>query len=117
MSKVAVLDDSAVMCSILEDMVSYMGHEVHTFERVEPFLQSVKDDAPDFLIVDAMLQDDANGLEVIEQARLLPGMEASRYILLTANTAMIYLRERLQKRQIELLTKPCSLEDLQMVLV
>lgn len=115
--KVVVLDDSQVMCSILKEIVSFMGFEVATFERVAPFLQSVRCETPDYLIVDAILQEETNGLEVIEQVRQLPGMEASRYILLTANPAMFPLRERLHQRQIELLTKPCSLEDLKMALV
>src|SRR3954451_9633624 len=115
--KVAVLDDSKVMCSVLQEIVSFMGFEVATFERVAPFIQSGRLEIPDYLIVDAMLQDDANGLEVIEQVRQLPGLEASHYILLTANPAMFRLRERLHERHIELLTKPCSLEDLELALV
>jgi DNA-binding NtrC family response regulator len=117
--KVAVLDDSEVMCSILKEIVSFMGFEVATFERVAPFIQSVRREIPDYLIIDAILQEDedTNGLEVIEQVRQLPGLEASHYILLTANPAMFPPRERLHERQIELLTKPCSLEDLEMALV
>jgi len=114
--KVAVLDDSDVMCAVLGEIVSFLGYEVTTFERVAPFIQSVRQETPDYLIVDAFLPGDTNGLQVIEQVRNLPGMEASRYILLTASPAMLPLRDRLQQRQIELLTKPCSVEDLQMAL-
>lgn len=98
--KVAVLDDSDVMCAVLGEIVSFLGYEVTTFERVAPFIQSVRQETPDYLIVDAFLPGDTNGLQVIEQVRNLPGMEASRYILLTASPAMLPLRDRLQQRRI-----------------
>lgn len=116
MSKVVVLDDNEVMRSVLSDIVSYMGHEVMAFERVAPFMASVQSAPPDYVIVDANLQDEANGLEVIEQVRNMPGMQDLRYILITANSAIAPLRQRLEQRQIEFLSKPCSFDDLAMAL-
>jgi len=115
--KVAVLDNSEVMRSILAEIVSFLGYDVITFEQVAPFIQCVRHEIPDYLIVDAFLQEETNGLEVIEQVRCLPGLEAARYILITASPSMLPLYERLEQRHIGLLTKPCTLEDLQMALV
>ncbi len=117
MLKVAVLDDNEVMRSVLGEIVAFLGHEVTTFERIAPFIESVRQFIPDRLIVDAMLGETANGLDVIEQVRRLPGMESSRFILLTASLSISPLRERLHERHIELLSKPCSLEELEMALV
>ena len=117
MAKVIVLDDNVTMCAVLNDIVSYLGYEVSTFNQVELFLESVQREKPECLIVDANLRDQRNGLDVIEAARLLPGMEDSHYILLTASRELTSLKPRLKQRQIEVLTKPCSLEELEMALV
>ncbi len=116
MSRVIVLDDNAAMRAVLSDIVAYMGHEVSAFARIDPFLETVRRETPDCLIVDAMLQEKRNGLDVIDQIQHMAGMQSSRYILLTASLELIPLRERLKERQIELLTKPCSLDDLEMAL-
>lgn len=117
MCKVVVLDDNAAMRSVLSDIVSFMGHEVSAFAKIDPFLETVRRETPDCLIVDAMLLEDRNGLDIINQVQHMAGMESSRYILLTASTELNPLRERLKQHQIELLTKPCSLEDLEMALI
>ena len=117
MGKVIVLDDNAAMLAVLSEIVGYMGHEVLTFERVEPFLEQMQHEIPDCLIVDARLKDHCNGLDVIEQVQHMPGTESLRYILLTASSELLPLRSHLRQRHIELLTKPCSIAELEMALV
>lgn len=117
MSSVVVLEDSEIMRSVLSEIVSFMGYEVSAFGKIAPFLEQVRCSPPDRIIVDASLGGNLNGLDIIEQIRHLAGMESSHYILMTANPAIIPLRERLEQRNIKLIGKPCSFEDLEIALV
>lgn len=117
MSKVMVLDDNEVMRNVIRDIVSFMGHEVETYDQIETFIQEVKKHTPQYIIVDAQLQDRANGLDVIEKVRQLPGMQSSRCILMSANPALNHIRTRLRQREIKFLPKPCSFEELETALV
>ncbi len=116
MSKVVVLDDNEVMLAVLGEIAAFLGHEVSTFERVEPFLQNIKEETPAYVIVDAILYNHGDGLEVIEQVRNMPGMAASHYILVTASVLILEQRSQILQRQISLLSKPCSFEDLEILL-
>lgn len=114
---VMVLDDNEIMRKVIQDIVSYMGHEVKTYAQAEPFIRGVEKHAPQYVIVDAQLQDRVNGLDVIEQVRQLVGLPRPRCILMSANPALVQIQTRLQQRQIHFLTKPCSIEELETVLV
>jgi CheY-like chemotaxis protein len=116
MSKVIVLDDNEEMRNVLKEIVSFMGYDVQAYGQVEPFIESVAHQSPDCVIVDAMLGQGANGLDVIERVRTLPGTQISRYILMSANPALQQISPRLDEREITFLPKPCHYEDLEVAL-
>lgn len=68
MAYIAVVDDEADIREILKIQLSKLGFEIKTFENGEAFLKSLKDQTPEIVLLDIMM-DNMNGYEVLAELK------------------------------------------------
>jgi DNA-binding response OmpR family regulator len=64
-----IVEDEADALELIQWWIEGQGWEVRTAQRGQAAVEIGKTFKPDFLITDYFLQDDVNGIEVIEQLR------------------------------------------------
>lgn len=64
MSRILVVDDEAIYCEQLEELLTQAGHDVRTALGRAAALQICEAFAPDLLVIDWLLKEQAIGLDV-----------------------------------------------------
>ena len=111
MAVIYVVEDDKNIREIESIALKNSGHQVEMFEYAKDFLQAVKEQVPDLLLLDIMLPD-ADGLELVEQLRKETATRYLPIILVTAKTTELDKVKGLDIGADDYLTKPFGLMEL-----
>ena len=107
-SKVLVVDDEALICTMLERTLRLDGYEVKSSTSPEDGLGFLKQEPFDVLITDLHMSG-MNGLELLERARKIqPSCEV---VMMTGYATVETAREALKRGAIDYITKPLNIDD------
>jgi two-component system, NtrC family, response regulator len=83
MSRILIVDDSEIMCTLLNRVVKSLGHETHTASTIQRGLSLAGELDFDVVFLDAGLPD-GNGIDYIPQLR--DGKSSPEIIIITGQT-------------------------------
>jgi DNA-binding response OmpR family regulator len=107
--RILVVDDELAVLAACLDSLASAGYEVEGYQRGEPALEAVADEAPDLLVVNWRLPGLLDGVEVARRARRLqPDL---RIIMITGDAPAVAGRA-LGAGVLQVLQKPVSHETL-----
>ncbi len=101
-----VVEDSRSMRRLLEMMLMERGHEVQSFDRVEPGLRAHLDKPFDLFVLDWMLPGTKTGLDLAREVRRLPGGDSTVILVLTGHDGPEQLEAVLDAGANDYMTKP-----------
>lgn len=111
MAVIYVVEDDKNIREIESIALTNSGHQVEMFEYAKDFLQALKKQIPDLLLLDIMLPD-ADGLQLVEQLRKDSVTRNMPIILVTAKTTELDKVKGLDIGADDYLTKPFGLMEL-----
>ncbi|MDA8217777.1 MAG: response regulator [Dehalococcoidales bacterium] len=110
--KIAVIDDSREFVDMVQTMLEQAGYEVIPIVESLKASNVIRREKPDLIILDIMMPG-RSGWEVLDMTKLDPATKGIPVIVTSA--AMISMRAQakdLERRGVELLPKPFSIDDL-----
>lgn len=108
---IAVVDDEDDILELLDINLKKAGYKVKTFSEADPFLQYLKNNAPDLVVLDLMLPD-ADGFEVCKFIRKNEKYASIPVIMLTARGEEMDRVLGLELGADDYITKPFSPREL-----
>ena len=111
MAVIYVVEDDKNIREIESIALKNSGHQVEMFEYAGDFLEAVKTQIPDLLLLDIMLPD-ADGLELVEKLRKESVTRQLPIILVTAKTTELDKVKGLDIGADDYLVKPFAFEEL-----
>jgi len=111
MAVIYVVEDDKNIREIESIALTNSGYRVEMFEYAKDFLQALKEQIPDLLLLDIMLPD-ADGLQLVEQLRKDAATRTMPIILVTAKTTELDKVKGLDIGADDYLTKPFGLMEL-----
>ena len=108
---IAVVDDEDDILELLDINLKKAGYKVKTFSEADPFLQYLKNNVPDLVVLDLMLPD-ADGFEVCKYIRKNEKYASIPVIMLTARGEEMDRVLGLELGADDYITKPFSPREL-----
>lgn len=116
MARILVVDDTALILALYDDILSDEGYEVHLESGPTLDLDRVKQLAPDLIILDYLFGQEASGLVMVQQLTMCPTTTRIPVIVCTAAVDLIKaVQPDLERHGIAVLTKPFAIDDLLVV--
>jgi CheY-like chemotaxis protein len=117
MARITVINDSPEFLSLMNELISTIGHEMTGFEAVSVSLDEVVASEPELIVLDLRLEDQAqeiSGWELLALARAHPVLRSVPIILCTAATWEVERRadELAEVADVHVRTKPFAVEDM-----
>lgn len=85
MAKVLLVEDDFVMFGLLNTLLEIEGFEVVPLQKAEDFLQSVKENQPDLILLDVHLRGvgnkETNGFDLLQQIRDDKDVQKTRVVM------------------------------------
>ncbi len=111
MALIYIVEDDENIREIEHIALKNSGYQVEVFERAQNFMESLKEQTPDLLLLDIMLPD-ADGLQIVEELRKKTATKDLPIIMVTAKTAEIDKVKGLDMGADDYLTKPFGIMEL-----
>jgi two-component system phosphate regulon response regulator PhoB/two-component system alkaline phosphatase synthesis response regulator PhoP len=108
---IAVVDDEDDILELLKVNLKKAGYKVKTFSEADPFLEYLKSNMPDLVVLDLMLPD-ADGFEICKYIRKSEKLAAVPVIMLTARGDEMDRVLGLELGADDYITKPFSPREL-----
>lgn len=109
--RMLIVEDEADALELIQWWTEAQGWDVRTAQRGQAALEIGRTFKPDFLITDYFLQDDVNGIEVIEQLRTSdPKLHC---VLITGLLGQSLKREVNRLQNVPILAKPFDFHRLE----
>jgi two-component system alkaline phosphatase synthesis response regulator PhoP len=108
---IAVVDDEDDILELLKVNLKKAGYKVKTFSEADPFLEYLKSNMPDLVVLDLMLPD-ADGFEICKYIRKNEKLAAMPVIMLTARGDEMDRVLGLELGADDYITKPFSPREL-----
>jgi DNA-binding response OmpR family regulator len=108
---IAVVDDEDDILELLKVNLKKAGYKVKTFSEADPFLEYLKSNMPDLVVLDLMLPD-ADGFEICKYIRKNEKLAAVPVIMLTARGDEMDRVLGLELGADDYITKPFSPREL-----
>src|SRR5690606_4865344 len=108
---VYIAEDNPILLQGLERALTSNGYEVRTAEGGRALLELVEGDLPDIMLIDVMMPG-MSGIEVVEALRANNRTAELPVMLITAAAEEMLPAPRREGDRIDLLMKPCRLNDL-----
>lgn len=105
--RILIAEDEPYILESLTFLLEREGHKVDTVMDGGVILQTVRETAPDLLVLDVMLPTE-NGFDVLRQIRATPDLSDLRVLVLTAKGQEQDRRRMLDLGADEFVTKPYS---------
>lgn len=116
MPRILVIDDTAVMLELYQEILSDEGYEIHLDTGPTLDLQQVEQVAPDLIILDYLFGSEAQGLVMVQQLTMHPTTARIPVIVCTAAVDLIKaVQPDLERQGIAVLYKPFAIDDLLLV--
>lgn len=109
--RMLIVEDEADALELLQWWIEGQGWEVRTAQRGQLAVEIGKAFKPDVLLTDYFLQDDVNGIEVIEQLRM--GDPKLHCVLVTGLLGETLKRDVLRLHSVPILAKPFDFRRLE----
>ena len=113
MARVMTIDDDPMICDVLSDFATSMGHEAFAAQRIAEGLASLDEFAPDLVFLDVNLPD-GDGLEAIPS--IIRHHSAPEVIIITGEGSVDGAALAIHNGAWDYLRKPLSVERVQLVL-
>lgn len=108
-----MIDDTAVILQLYDDILSDEGHEVHLDAGPTLDLDRVEQLAPDLIILDYLFGQEASGMLMVQQLLMRPSTARIPLIVCTAAVnLMTAVQPDLERQGIAVLHKPFRVADL-----
>ncbi len=111
MALIYIVEDDENIREIEHIALKNSGYQVEVFERAQNFMEALKEQTPDLLLLDIMLPD-ADGLQIVEELRKKTATKDLPIIMVTAKTAEIDKVKGLDMGADDYLTKPFGIMEL-----
>lgn len=103
MKKVWILDDNKSFCDLLSHFLKEKGYESRGFYHPKEFLEEMKKESPDFVLLDLKLPG-ISGMDVLEKIKEMD--EETKVIVITAFSSIENAIEAIKKGAYYFLSKP-----------
>lgn len=110
-SKILIAEDEPFIVESLRFLLSHEGYDVQAVGDGEEALAAVFREAPDLLILDAMIPS-TSGFEVLAKLRAAPGSKSLPVMVLTAKGQAVDRQRMMDLGADDFVTKPYSNKDL-----
>lgn len=112
MAKILVVDDDALLRSMLSDALEMAGHTVVVAVNGQDALMCAKDELPDCILLDVMMPG-LDGYETCEMLKADPALAAIPVLMVSATTDLRVVDRAEQVGAVAVLAKPVPDEQLQ----
>lgn len=109
--RILVVDDQAANLRVVSALLKRHGYAVDTADSGPAALQRVDEHRPDLLLLDMMMPG-MDGFDLLEQVRVLPGMQQVPVMFLTAAQDRDLLLRAFDSGAVDYVTKPFMPEEL-----
>lgn len=109
--RVFVVDDDPEIRKILTAVLTRAGYQVESFSEAAPALGSIRENAPDLIMLDLELPD-ASGHDVLEQIRSDPSTRLLPVVILTGHATKEEKLRAVREGVSDFMPKPFSPEEL-----
>lgn len=108
---VLIVEDDNVLSLFLTKMIEHIGHNViGVCTTGKNAIQKIESDAPDLVLMDIMLEDEIDGIQVVEKFEA--NSTKPHVIYITGNSDEYNKTRAKQTTYIDYLIKPVGIEDL-----
>jgi CheY-like chemotaxis protein len=109
MATILVVDDEEVLCDLMQQELSYYGHEVHTANGGRKGIALFAQHRPHLTLLDLRMPE-MSGIEVLKRIRALDPQ--ARVIILTGGGTEVWEKQARELGVTEFFRKEVSLKDL-----